>query len=165
MVAAQSRQATSVVLRLGICLIAKPTGNHTAATRTILGMTTAFINRYFFKVEGAHAFNTGYVHSILLRVGTALMEGINPAVRTEIMPGLPSVELIKGQSILPLLHLNVGQVSRHRHRATHAAIGAIATARRTQAIGQLHIETNGSAMAGRFVHRVSIKGVFSHKWL
>src|SRR5690606_8726533 len=163
LVAAQSRQATSVVLRLRISLIAQPASNYTAATRTILGMTAAFINRYFLKIEGAHAFNTGHIHTILLRVGAALMEGINPAMRTEIMPGLPGVELIKGQSILPLLHLNICQVARHRHRPAHAAIRAIATARRTQAVCQLHIETNGSTMAGRFMHRASIRGVFGHE--
>lgn len=89
------------------------------------------------------------------------MESIDSAVRTEVMPGLPCVELIKRQRILALLDLNISQIRRHSYRPTHTTIRAIAATRGSQAVTKPHVKTDRATVTGGFVNGAGIRIGFS----
>lgn len=64
------------------------------------------------------------------------MKGIDAAMLAKEMLGLPGVELVERQRILPLLHLNSAQLCRHGHSSAHGAKRTIAAPRGVEAVAE-----------------------------
>ena len=98
--------------------------------------------RDIFKVRWFEAFKASDVVPKLLRVGAALMVGINSANRAKIMSGRHRVELIHAELVGALFDNQPVKRDRGNDNTTHAAHGTIAAARALNSIGknefQLH---------------------------
>jgi hypothetical protein len=63
-------------------------------------MGLSFVDRHLFKIEWTDAFQAGRIYPELIGIGPALVMLVYPALRAEIMLGLPGVELIERQQFL-----------------------------------------------------------------
>ena len=90
------------------------------------------------------------------------MKRVDAAAGTKVVLGLAHVELVQGQYVRALQYLHIAQVGRNSHRATHAAVGAVASTGTAQAVCELHLKPNCTAMTGRLVHGPTLSGDFAH---
>lgn len=75
----------------------------TGGSAAIGGMIHAVENRDVVEVERTDAFQASHIDTVLGVVGTALMEGINAALRTEVVFRGAGVELVDTECIFALL--------------------------------------------------------------
>ena len=115
-------------------------------------MVHAILHRHVGDVVWIDAFQAPDVVAELVRVGAALVMGIDAAVAAEIVPGDAGVELVQPQHVLPANHPQAIKRYRGDHRALAPADRAIAAARIDHAIGQLQFELDRTAMTGGAVH-------------
>ena len=85
-----------VLNRVWIAFVPQPPRNIGASPCAILGMNTPSINRYLCKIKRAHSLNARNIDPVLVGRRAALVEGIDTALRAEVVLGFASVELIKG---------------------------------------------------------------------
>src|SRR5690606_11015008 len=93
----------------------------------------------------------GHVHAVRVRIGTALVKRVRPAVRAEVMLRDPGVELVERQQVLARKNLQSLDRRADSDRALHAANRAVA-ARAAQRFRNLGREFNRAAMARAVPH-------------
>ena len=93
-----------------VAFVSQPSCNPYPATYAVFRMIPPVTDRHLWEVKGAHALNTGHVHPVLIRRRTTLVEGVDAALRAEVVLGLVCVELIKGERFLALGDSDVVQV-------------------------------------------------------
>ncbi len=79
-------------------------------------------DRNIFNVVRAHTFKTGNIEAVLLRIRTALVMGVDPARPAEIVFRRPGIELVDGQRLMTLDHLQVSQAYRGNDCAPAASL-------------------------------------------
>ena len=72
-------------------------------------MVYPVIDRHISYKKGIHSVETADIVAIFIRVGSALMMGINTAVCTKVMFGGAGVELIQLQHAVALYNFNICQ--------------------------------------------------------
>lgn len=73
-------------------------------------MRAPLAHRDLGKVKRAHALNASHIHAVLMRRRAPLVKGIDAAMPAKEMLGLPGVELVERQRILPLQYLDSAQL-------------------------------------------------------
>lgn len=137
--------SSTIVIAIGA--VSYPASGDRPAARAVFGVIPSFQDSDLIKVERAKTVNAGYVHAVLGRDRAPGVKSINPAYRAEVVPRLSGVELVERQFVLALMHMDVIQVGRHCHSASHAAVRAVASPRTSQTISQHQSEPHGAAMA------------------
>jgi hypothetical protein len=99
------------------------------------------------EVEWADAVQAGDVDAVLVRIGPALVVGVDAAARAEEVLGRAGVESIARQGVLALKNFDATHLRGDDDRAAHAAVGAIAAERGLEAVAERRLEANRAAMA------------------
>ena len=103
---------------------------------------------YLAKFERVDPFEACDIETVLLRIGAALVMGIDSTGRTEIVPRCTGVKLVKGQEILTAGHFQAVKGDRCHYGAPSPAHGAVAAAKIFQPIGQDQLQFNSGTVAG-----------------
>ena len=100
------------------------------------------------KIEWRYALQTSRIRAELAWIGTALVEGVNPAFRAEIVLSRAGIELIQRQRIFTFEDFHAIEIGGNSDGPAHPAIGAGAAPRRVKAIGKFDAKAHRSAVAG-----------------
>ena len=112
----------------------------------IAGVPHAIHHRHLGEVEWADAFQTRNVDAVLVRIRTALVMGVDAALRTKEMLGFARIEPVAGQLVLAPDEAQAPQCRGHRDRSAHAAIGAGASPDGVESIAELDVELDCATM-------------------
>ena len=108
------------------------------------------------KVKWVDAFKAGDIKSILLRVGAALMMGVNSTIRAKIVFSCHRIELIHAEYVRARCDSQAIEHDGSNDRAASTTHRTIAPARAIDPIGQCEFELHCSAMTGGFVNRFDL---------
>ena len=103
--------------------------------------------RYWLEIERIDPFKATDVVTILIRIRTTLMMGIDAAVGAEVVLRHLRVELVDLERLLALDDIDPRQSDRSDDRAFPTADGAIATTGVDDAIGQFKFKDDRATMA------------------
>lgn len=111
-------------------------------------MVHAVIDGNNLEIEGGNTFEAGSIYTKLVWAGAALVEGVNPAFRAEIVLSRTGIELIQRQRIFTFEDFHAIEIGGNSDCSAHPAIGAGAAPRRVKAIGKFDAKAHRSAVAG-----------------
>jgi hypothetical protein len=112
----------------------------------VAGVLHAVHHRHLGEIEGADAFQTRNVDTVLMRIRAALVMCVDTALRAKEMLGFAGIETIAGQFVLAPDDAQTVQGGGHGDRATHPAIGAGASPNGVESITELNLELDRAAM-------------------
>ncbi|OCR25199.1 hypothetical protein AFK24_10520 [Pseudomonas syringae] len=110
-------------------------------------MIGAVTDRDLAQVIRIDTFQATNVITVLVRIGAALMMGINPAITTEVMLRGAGIELVQLQLTLALDDMDTLQRNGRDYCASSSAHRAIAAAGVDDAIGQVKLQNHRAAVA------------------
>lgn len=126
-------------------------------------MDPPLAHRHFGEVEWAHAFDTGDIDPVLVRIGAALVKGVDAALGAEVVLRFVRMKLIERERLFALGDRDISQARCDSHGTAHAAQRAIASASATYAFGQAHGKAHRTAMAGGLKDGAGVGFIVVHK--
>lgn len=118
----------------------------------------AIAGRYVWDVKGIDAVQAANIEAVLRGIRPALVVGIDPALGAEVMLRGLGGELIQPKQLLPLQYPQSGQRNRGDHSTFAPANAAVASSRVDDAVRQIQLQHDGTAVAGRLVPRLDLRG-------
>jgi hypothetical protein len=117
---------------------------------TIRRMVYTIENRDVVEIKRTNAFEASHIYTVLSAVRPALVEGIDAALRAEVVFCSAGIELVDAECLLTLLNRDPIEIGRNDNSATHPAVRAVTASCSAKTVRESDREADASAMAGSF---------------